>query len=350
MIAKTSHDFIHEYGIIDDFAEALHEANTIINESVFQYKQAVHSIEMKQLFEAASDDYPVMLEKEGQGVLAKIGNAVVTLIKKIGEFIEKFASAFLGFFKKDKDEAAKVTKMVKENPALSDRILKGLKKEWFTTKDVAQYEKDINGLIKMLEKHEIDHKTFKDRMADAFDKFNKSAVPLCTTVGTISAVLAIGPNLAKAADSNKKLMEKLKTNMEVFEQEKLNNQTNPNMDDLQAVLGAFNKAYMGFNTNCGTLLKIKNTYERFKKGILEKSDLYNKAVKKSTDAANTRAHVKDSAAFRKMNADADIIKQFKELQGKMTADGKFLSVSDGMKYQRLLREHPDILPPKEDKK
>ena len=288
MIAKTSHDFIHEYGIIDDLAEALYEADTIINESVFQYKQAVHSIEMKQLFEAASDDYSVMLEKEGQGVLAKIGNAVITLIKKIGEFIEKFTAAFLGFFKKDKDDAAKLTKMVKENPGLSDKILGGLKKEWFTTKDVVQYEKDINGLIGMLEKHEIDHKTFKDRMADALEKFNKSAVPLCTGIGTLATVLAIGPNLAKAADTNSKVMNDLKKKMEAFESDKLRNQTNGNVDDLQAILGAFNSAYLGFNTNSGILLKIKNTYERFKTGVLKKIPGYTKHNSERAADARTK--------------------------------------------------------------
>lgn len=217
---KTNAAFIHEYSILDDINETLSDAIVSINEASYEYERAKRDFELKSFFENAPLD--VFMEKEKVGIFERIGNAIIKIIKKIGEVLSKFTNKFLHKSKEIQSDEEIVNQIAARNPELKSTICKGIKEEWFTYKDIAKYQKDIIGLTNMLEQQTIDHKTFKQKCSEALDKFNKSGAAVITAGATIVGVLAVIPKIhnvfqrnKKVVDESKPVLEKLKAKLGV---------------------------------------------------------------------------------------------------------------------------------------
>ena len=205
---KTNTAYIHEYSMLDDINETLSDAITSINEASYEYDRAKRDFELKTFFEDSSPD--LFTEAEKAGIFERIGNAIIKIIKKIGEVLSKFTDKFLHRSKEIQTDEEIVNQIATEHPELKSTICKGINKEWFTYRDIAKYQKDIIGLTNMLEQQTIDHRTFKEKCSEAFNNFNKSGTAIIATGTTIVGLLSIVPKVHSAFQKNKKVLNESK--------------------------------------------------------------------------------------------------------------------------------------------
>lgn len=205
---KTSAAYIHEYSILDDVNESLSEAISNINEASYKYNCMKRDFELKSFFEQTSTD--VFMEKEAMGFFEKIGNAIMKIIKKIADTIAKFTSKFFNKEKEMKTDEEIVTQIITENPELKKAVCQGINEKWFTYKDVAGYQKDIVGLVQMLEQQTISHKAFREKCLESMEKFKTSGQAIIGAGTTVAGLLAVIPKIHHAFKQNKSVSEDCK--------------------------------------------------------------------------------------------------------------------------------------------
>jgi predicted DNA-binding ArsR family transcriptional regulator len=232
---KTNQAFINEYKYIDMMNEVVYNCQKEAAMALYEFNNARRNAELTSFFE--SSDMEIIMEKENEGFFAKIGNAITKLINQIAEFLTNITNTILGNTKLIKSDEEKVSIILKEHPDLKNTVCKGLKEEWFTYKDIAAYEKDIAGLINMLEQNKIDHKEFSDKIADAEKKFNASAKPIINMAASISTLLLIIPKVTKSCAEAKK---SVSTISEMAEKFKKNVDTNYGVHDQDKVTSILN--------------------------------------------------------------------------------------------------------------
>lgn len=232
---KTNQSFINEYVLIDNVNECLYECQKDVTVALYEYNNAIRNLEMKSLFESVDTD--VLMEKESEGFLARIGNSVLKVIHTIAEFIKNITETILGNTKLIKSDEERVNKIIAEHPELKKQICHGIKEEWFTYKDIAAFEKDIIGLVNMLEKKAIDNETFKDKVKKAIDKFNDSGKTIIATTATITGLLGIVPKVHKSCKEGKDTVSSMSSTLSKF---KDNFEKNYGEHDQNVITSAFN--------------------------------------------------------------------------------------------------------------
>lgn len=191
---KTNQSYINEFSFFDNVIECIEESRREVDMAVYSYNNNKRQAELKSFFEGVMDD-ELFTEKEGEGVLAKIGNAILTLVRKVADFIRNTSEKLLSVTKKTKTDTEIVNKMMNEHPELRNEVVNGLEKEWFTYKDVAKFEKDVTGLIMMLDKNKIDHATFKDKFKKSCEDFTESGQVIISAGSTLSRLTSIIPKV-----------------------------------------------------------------------------------------------------------------------------------------------------------
>lgn len=205
---KTNHKYINEYLLSDEVMEACQECENSIIWDMYEYNNKIRQIKLNSFFESSSDE-SALVEKEKKNILYKIGEAISKIINKLADFIKKIFNTITGRTRDIQSDAQKVDQLIAMHPELRDQIYKGLKEEWFTYKDILQYENDTFALMDMLEKNIIDHRTFTDKMQAAADKFEKSAKPVIKIVGTIGGVAIVGGQICKGCSQIKETIDNL---------------------------------------------------------------------------------------------------------------------------------------------
>lgn len=238
---RTNAMFINEYSLSDSVIECAEEVVASVMSAAWDYENHKRDIELRAVLESA-DTTAILLEKEGQGFLASVGNAIMTLIHKVEEFLKKITDVLFGSLKKNKDEVEIVTKLITQYPELKTVICKGLNEEWFTYKDIAAYEKDVCGLIQMLEKKSIDHQTFKDKLKKAMDKFNDSAQPLVTAAKNVGDLLGFIPKVHEHATNGKKAMQSLSSTLKTFKKNVDHNYGKQEAGVIKSIVNALGQA------------------------------------------------------------------------------------------------------------
>lgn len=218
---KTCSSYIHEFDYIDNMTEFLAEATSELSQLSNHYEAKQREFELAMIFESANSENNVaIMEAENDSVFGKIGLVVTNLLKKIAEFIRDITEAFTGGHKEVKDEMEIVSEMMKDHPEIAAEIANGINKDWFTYKDVASFEKDIAGLVSMLKKNEIDHKTFVQRVSDKAASFTKTGYPIIRGVVTAGGLVSIPTILVKkcteASKSMGAIQELIKTTQEIY--------------------------------------------------------------------------------------------------------------------------------------
>lgn len=206
-MVTTCKSYIEEYRLFDDVFDCLNEATREVEIAMGNFNMKMHQLQSKMFFEASSDqDYQAMMEAEGEGVLAKIGNAVMKLIQTVTGFIKKITDKITGNIKAGKSDEEKVNQLLAQHPELKNHVVEGIDKKWFTVSDVAKYEKDVLGLIQMLNKNVIDHQTFMDKFKDACKRFADSAAPILAATTTVIGFMKVIPDVHKNVSNSKKAL------------------------------------------------------------------------------------------------------------------------------------------------
>lgn len=280
MAIATSYDFIHEYSIYDDLYDSITEADKEVTAAMGRFTMKHHQIEAKQFFESSSDtDYTLLLEKEGQGLLAKIGTAVMKIINSIGEFLKKLTDRFTGNADKTKADAEKVSQILAAHPELKNQIMEGLDKNWYTMGDIASFQKDTVGLIRMLEKSAIDNATFWERFKARCTSFTNSVKPVVDAGNTIVSMVRLVPNAAKAVKESRDVLANTRGLLKKFKDDVETNYDYQNASKAQAIWNAFSQMVGLTTEECKRREKNQTTIGKFI-GIFSKrgQDKYNQHV------------------------------------------------------------------------
>lgn len=128
-----------------------------------------------------------------KSLLGKIGEQVAKLINFIKELIAYIGDTVFGTMNSFKNHKKIVDKLVKEHPELMDDIIKGLENKWFDYVDIAEYEHNYVGLVKMLKDEKISHQTFMQKTNSLFTKMAEALKPSATFFKT-SKELVTGVN------------------------------------------------------------------------------------------------------------------------------------------------------------
>ena len=242
-MVTTSNSYIHEYSFFDDVFDCLNESVKDVSVAMGWYNIKKHQLESKMMFESSSDvDYKVLLEKEGEGVLAKIGNAVMNIINKITAFIKKFTDKITGNMKLGKSDEEKVNQILAQHPELKNQVVEGIDKEWFTVADVAKFEKDVVGLIQMLNKNAIDHQTFMDKFKAKCKAFTDSAAPILGATTTVIGFMKILPDVHNYARGTKNAITAFRGTCEKFKDDVDRNYAEQDANKAQAIMNALSQA------------------------------------------------------------------------------------------------------------
>ena len=236
-MVSTNAAYINEFGFFDDMYNCLESTMNDMNTQFADFEIKKHSLEMRHYFEDV-EDYDVLLEKEGEGVLAKIGNAILKIISKITGLIKSLMEKVFGNAKQIRTDEEIVNKMIKDHPELQAQIIKGINKEWFTVRDIAPFEKDITGLIQMLEKNAIDHQTFREKVAARCIEFTKSAAPFLGVATTAAGFLKAGAAINKGAVGTKEALQNLSKTCEEFKDRVDRNYGEKEVSKAQAIMNA----------------------------------------------------------------------------------------------------------------
>lgn len=243
-MVTTCTSYIHEYSLFDGVFDCLNEAANDVAIAMGQYNIKKHQIESKMLFEASSNDpeYQSEMKKASEGVLARIGNAVMKVIGRINEFIKKITDKFTDSVKLGKSDSEKVSQMLSQHPELKDQIIEGIDKEWFTIGDVAKFEKDIIGLIQMMNKKAIDHQTFLDKVRAKCEQFTNSAKPIVDAGLTVVNAVSIFPKLHKSMKDTKEAITDIRGACEKFKDDVNKNYAENDANRAQAIFNALSQA------------------------------------------------------------------------------------------------------------
>ena len=237
---KTNYAYINEFGFLDDLIDCINESTNDVAVRMYDYNNKLRETSTKAFFEGVNED--VFMEKEKEGVLATIGKGIIALIEKIKEAITKLTEAIVGKSKEAESEAEIVNRIIEKHPELKNKVCEGIQKEWFTYKDVATYEKDVIGLINMLERNAIDHRTFKDKMQAAADKFEASAKPIIAIGTTIGALVGLVGTIGLKSQKAKGALKSLGKTTEKFKQDFDKNKNTQNANVFSSAFNALGQA------------------------------------------------------------------------------------------------------------
>jgi hypothetical protein len=246
---KTSHAFINEMNSYDSMFESLENFGKEIAVATYAYESAIRQIDLKSFFEAA--DKPEEKKDEAkESFLGKIGNAVITLIEKIKNFMKTIKEKIFGNGEDLRKDTEVVNDILAKNPQLKKQVAEGIKKEWFTYRDVAAYEKDVAGLINMLDQKAIDNATFLDRMSKAADKFNKSAAPIISVGCTIAGLVTLVPKMLKGCKETTDFLGSMNGQLEKIKEETESNRADKAQDRITAKVNAIRTVISGATEEC----------------------------------------------------------------------------------------------------
>ena len=116
-MTKTNTKYINEYSLFDDVFEFVEKCNNELDSIMYNYKMEQRQNELRSFFEAEAVDNETKNSGEKEGILTKIGNVVLTLLKKISDFITSITSKLFKNKKKIETDVDKVNRIIKNNPS-----------------------------------------------------------------------------------------------------------------------------------------------------------------------------------------------------------------------------------------
>lgn len=213
---KTCAAFIHEYDAYDDFEEACYEFDRELAVAEFELAKAYHAADMNIFFEGEEGDANAKKAAASDSFLAKIGKMIQSLIESIGKLIESFTGKIANIGKNVRTDKEKIEAILAKRPELAKDINVGLEKGWYTEKDVASFEKDTLGLLKLVEQGKMDHKTFHQKGQDLFKKLNESISEPAQACRNVKEILSVAPTVMDHCSKTQKHLNAAKKNMTDF--------------------------------------------------------------------------------------------------------------------------------------
>ena len=295
---RTNQKYINEFSLFEEAMECYESAINDINVAMYNHTHKERQKELKSFFEGAIDD-EFFEEKEG-GILTRIGEAIIKIVNGIANFLSKTVATLTGRTKGMQEDAEIVTKIINEHPELKNQICEGLKEEWFTYKDVASFQKDIAGLINMLDKNKIDHQTFMQRVNSRIDKFNENARPIISAKRTISNLLGVIPSINKGVKENRDAIKEFSDTARSIKEIADRNYNEKDANKFHAISNAIAKTSGILTEECKKREAGQGKIASFLKGF--KSSKVNNAIDNYNDKRATKHDASRAKAKQAENA------------------------------------------------
>lgn len=216
-MSATLLNYLTEYQSFDDMNMFLESTTKDVTRAYMSYENEVRQANQKFFLEGV-DEEP-MLEAAENNFFAKIGAKVRELAEKIKKFFTDLLNKIKGV--DINSDLAKAQKVMKEHPEYKDKILISIEKGDITLSDVARYEKEVETLIELIKKNQIDENSFKARFQKATEEFRNKGEVITKTALTAAGIIMIVPKVFSACGEAKKSMEnfsrwcdKVKTDLE----------------------------------------------------------------------------------------------------------------------------------------
>lgn len=185
------YSYIHEWDFYDNAMVAAHDVQRECAVAEFELNQAEQLAMKKVMLESA--DYDVLMEAAKENFFVRIGKSVANLIKKIADFLKGiFDKVFNRTKNQERERNIAIAKQyLAKHPEQRDTIISAMERGDMELKDVAQYARDVEQVIKLAERQETEADTLNNKVNDVCKKIDNSApINVAKTLGTIG--LAVG--------------------------------------------------------------------------------------------------------------------------------------------------------------
>lgn len=185
------YSYIHEWDFYDNAMIAAHDVQRECAVAEFELSQAEQLAMKKVMLESA--DYDVLMEAAKENFFVRVGKAVTNLIKKIADFLKGiFDKVFNRTKNQERERNIAIAKQyLAKHPEQRDTIISAMERGDMDLKDVAQYARDVEQVIKLAERQETEADTLNNKVNDVCKKIDNSApINVAKTLGTIG--LAVG--------------------------------------------------------------------------------------------------------------------------------------------------------------
>ena len=248
---RTCSNYIHEYDAYDNLMDCILESEDSLNSCISNFENKKRELEYNVFFSLESvDDCDALMEAENDNIFAKIGTIVTNILKQIADFLRDIGKAITGNTERARTDMEIVTDMMKDHPELVNKISDGIDKEWFTYKDVAKFETDIAGLVSMLKKNELDHKTFIQKVGDKTAEFTSKSYPIIKGAFTVGSIAGIPALLARKCAESSKALASMKSLIEDARDIYRNNREVHNAGPAASVINALGKVVGVISKEC----------------------------------------------------------------------------------------------------
>lgn len=281
---STSVSYINEYFESDRLADNINDALMLLEGAFADYTAEMDRLDLKDFFEG-TDSSDKKEEKKG-GILHAIGSAVIAILSSLADFIRNITGKIGGSSKELKEDQDKLNKILDDNPYLRDQVVEGLKEEWFTVKDVVQYEKDISGLIHMLNENKISHQAFLDKLGEKTEKFNRSGTSILSAGKTLAAIIALPLIIVSSCKEAKQACQSLHKAISDFKAKAAKNYVEKEQGIMKSVINALGNAVGLTTKECEFRVKAEERTE----GIIHKlaNSKLGKFMKVDDESSETR--------------------------------------------------------------
>ena len=185
------YSYIHEWDFYDNAMVAAHDVQKECAVAEFELNQAEKLAMKKVMLESA--DYDILMEAARENFFVRVGKAVTNLLKKIADFLKSiFDKVFNRKKNQERERNIAVAKQyLAKHPDQRDTIISAMERGDIELKDVAQYARDVEQVIKLAERQDTEADTLNNKVNDVCKKIDNSApINVAKTLGTIG--LAVG--------------------------------------------------------------------------------------------------------------------------------------------------------------
>jgi len=210
----TLQEYINEYNFYDQIVDVIVHTKADIAKAVYDLAEKERCALQKVVFENA--DMDVHMENANKGFFAKIGEKVIALMESVKKFFSGLLDRIVNIRGAFTSDADKANRILKENPELRDKIIMALDDGRITVTDLAGFERDALGLIRLFQTDRIDRDSFKGKFRTLMDRINDedgTMKKVLKTTGTISSIIRdfklILTGCGKMVESNRNLQKTL---------------------------------------------------------------------------------------------------------------------------------------------
>ena len=196
-LARPTHDFL-------EFAETL---MIDIDEEIALYEDLCDSLKFEnEIYTEANSATAQQANSTKTNIFAKIGNAIIELFKKFGNWLKSFTGRVKKIDFENKSNTQKLEALIKKHPDLKNQILENMPNlNLNNIKSLSELEKEFDALMAYSDRlNESEFKRKSRQLMDKYDKkfenFNNRASTAIKVGASVAGLITITAGIKKAVN------------------------------------------------------------------------------------------------------------------------------------------------------